>query len=197
MKDSSRTSEILESYNITYTVSYRKVKHPRLEFTTGQLLLILPPGHDPDAIMKKHEKWIHRKIDFIEECVKKSSKKKIVQRSDPELRTLVHRLAERFSQELSVNVNQIFLRKMGTKWASCSPRRNLTINRLMRYLPENLIDYVIFHEVAHLIEKKHDDKFWKIVERKFPSHQDIERDLFVYWFRLARNRDSPVTTTYG
>lgn len=39
---------------------------------------------------------------------------------------------------------------MKTKWASFSPKNNLTINKLMKYLPDDLIEYVIFHEISHL-----------------------------------------------
>ena len=83
-------------------------------------------------------------------------------------------------------MKKIYFRKMKTKWASCSAKRNLTINTLMKYLPDYLIKYVIFHEIAHLKEKRHNDEFWKIVSKKFVNYQKLERDLFVYWFQVAK-----------
>jgi predicted metal-dependent hydrolase len=74
---------------------------------------------------------------------------------------------------------------MKTKWASCSTKKNLTINRLMRYLPEHLLEYIIFHEIVHLFEKQHNDRFWEIVAGEYPAYEEIEKDLFVYWFRLV------------
>jgi predicted metal-dependent hydrolase len=44
---------------------------------------------------------------------------------------------------------------------------------------------VIFHEVVHLKEKRHNDKFWKRISKKFDDYQEFEKDLFVYWFKLA------------
>jgi hypothetical protein len=75
---------------------------------------------------------------------------------------------------------------MRTKWASCSAKRNLTINRLSKYLPDSLIRYIIFHEMAHMLEKKHNETFWKIISKKFNNYQQLENDLFIYWFKVTQ-----------
>jgi len=170
---------------LEYKVSYRKVKYPRLEFKTGGLLLILPYGEDPKTILEKHKDWIMKKSEFIKECLKNSLDKELVEREEKEFKKLVYSLVERTSKELGVKVKNIYFRKMKTKWASCSKKRNLTINILLKYLPECLIDYVIFHEIAHIIEKKHNKKFWSIVSKKF-NYQELEKDLFGYWFVLGK-----------
>jgi len=87
--------------------------------------------------------------------------------------------------EMGGRLNHIYFRMMKTKWASLSSRRNLTVNRLMKDLPEHLLNYVIFHEIVHLEEKRHNDKFWEKVSRRFINYEELERDLFVYWFNLA------------
>ena len=51
-----------------YKVSYRRVKYPRLEFKTGELLLILPFGQDPKPFVEKHRRWIEGKAEFIRGC---------------------------------------------------------------------------------------------------------------------------------
>ena len=71
---------------------------------------------------------------------------------------------------------------MKTKWASHSQNNNLTINIRLKYLPENLISYIVYHETAHNIERKHNEKFRAIVSKKFPNHNDTEKDLLTYWF---------------
>jgi predicted metal-dependent hydrolase len=55
----------------------------------------------------------------------------------------------------------------------------------MNYLPEKHLEYIIYHEVVHLFEKRHNDRFWEIVAGEFPTYQEIEKELFVYWFRLV------------
>ncbi|MGH7801000.1 MAG: M48 metallopeptidase family protein [Thermodesulfobacteriota bacterium] len=177
----------MELSNISYKVSYRNVKYPRLEFKTGELLFVLPFGHKPRTLLEKHKGWIFRKIEFIKDCLNSSSDKEIVERTDNELKNLVYSFVEKHPKKLGVELNRIYFRKMITKWASCSSKRNLTINRLMKHLPKHLVEYVIFHEIAHIIEKRHNDKFWGIISKRFNNYQELERDLFVYWFRVVKN----------
>jgi predicted metal-dependent hydrolase len=93
-----------------------------------------------------------------------------------------------------VEVNRIYLRKMMTKWASCSSRRNITINRLLKYVPDHLVEYVVCHELAHLVEKRHNERFWCVISKNFRNYRELERDLFVYWFSLARKFPNDVRT---
>lgn len=169
---------------MTYKISYRDIKYPRLEFGMGELLLVLPFDHDPDAVLEKHKVWVRRKVAFIEECLRDSADKEIAHRTDGEFKGLVRFYIEQASEELGVRVNKIFFRRMKTKWASCSSRRNLTVNTLMKHLPEWLIEYVVFHEIAHLAEKKHNDRFWKMVSKKFDNYGELEKNLFTYWFLM-------------
>lgn len=171
--------------NISYRVSHRDVKFPRLEFKTGKLLLILPFGCKPDPLLDKHRSWILKKTAFINECLKEASNKKIVERTEREFQDLIYSFVKRTSKELDSKLNKIYFRTMKTKWASLSGKRNLTINKLMKDLPEHLLKYIIFHEIVHLKEKKHNDKFWKRISRKFDNYQDLEKELFVYWFQVA------------
>jgi predicted metal-dependent hydrolase len=134
---------------ISYNISFRDILYPRLEFKTGKLLLVLPRGSEPDEIVKKHKKWIAEKMAFIEECRKAALNKDTVKRTAKEFHDLVHNYQKNYSIELKENLNRVFFRSMSTKWASCSPKRNLTINKKMRFLPEYLIDYIILHEIFH------------------------------------------------
>ena len=147
--------------------------------------MVLPFGYKPDPILNKHNKWILKKMAFVEDCLKHASDKRMVERTEKEFRDLIFSLARETIKELGGRLNHIYFRMMKTKWASLSSRRNLTINRLMKYLPEHLLSYVIFHEVVHLKERKHNDKFWKRISKKFDDYQELEKDLFVYWFKLG------------
>ena len=51
---------------------------------------------------------------------------------------------------------------------------------------EQVQGYVIFHEMAHSIERKHTERFWKIVARRFKCHQKMENELMIYWFLLKQ-----------
>lgn len=170
--------------SVEYEVSHRAVKYPRLEFKTGKLMVILPHGQKAGPILEKHRRWIARKSAFIQECLKAAKGKRFVKRSDEEFRRLVHEAVEGTSRELRARVNNVFFRRMETKWASMSPNRNLTINTLMKYLPKRLIAYVVYHEAAHLKERCHNSDFWKIIAKKYRNYRQKEREMFVYWFLI-------------
>lgn len=177
-------------HNTTYAVSYRNVKYPRLEMKTGKLLLVLPPGYAADELLKKHRDWLKKKREFIEGCLRESSRIKIVPRRDEAFKMVLDVGIGVFSRDLGVKVRKVFLRRMRTKWASLSPRRNLTINTLMKYLPSDLVEYVLFHELAHNIEKRHNERFWGIIRKVFPDYRKLEKALFAYWFLIHRESDS-------
>jgi len=175
----------MELNKIPHEVSYRNVKYPRVELKTGKLLFVLPFGFDPEIVLRKHKRWICKKIEFIEDCLKEAENKVIAERKEKEFREIIHSLVERISEEMGEKLNKIYFRTMRTKWASCSTKKNLTVNKLMKFLPEHLLYYIIFHEIAHLKQKRHNEKFWGIIEKKFDDYEVLERELFIYWFRVA------------
>lgn len=172
--------------NITYNIDYRNVKYPRLEFKTGILLLVLPKKYKNETtLLEKHQNWIQKKNHIIQTALEEAQNKTLnMDRTNEDLKEIVHSIVTDFQQELNLKVNNIYFRKMKTKWGSCSPRRNLTINTLLKHLPKTLIEYVIYHEMTHLIQKNHNDKFWKIISSKFKNYQEKEKELLVYWFLI-------------
>lgn len=172
-----------------YDIVYRTIRYPRLEFKTGKLLIVLPQDHkNPDIIVEKHKDWIYTQKSRISTALKNAENKNLVlNRNLEDFKNLVHSLVEKFSNELDLNMNHIFFRKMKSKWGSCSSKRNLTINIHLKYLPKRLIEYVIFHEMIHLIERKHNEQFWRIISRKFEDYEALEKDLFDYWFLIQKN----------
>jgi predicted metal-dependent hydrolase len=174
----------MELKKIPHKISYRKVKYSRLEFVTGELHIVLPYGADPETVYRRHRRWVKKKYDFIEECKKVGTKRDLVQRTTQDFNKSVHACAGKASKELNVTVKKIGFRKMRTKWASCNSSGNITINTLMKGMPGELIDYVVYHEVAHLKQMRHNDKFWGIIGKRFPHYKELEKELSIYWFRL-------------
>jgi len=170
---------------LNYKVSYRDIKYPRVELKTGELLFILPHGYNPDIFYEKHKSWIYKKTSFVEECLNSAKNKKLTGGSYEEFKRLVYKITDELSLDLKVNINEVRFRKMRTKWASLSSVKNLTVNKNMKYLPEYLIEYIIFHELTHIIEKNHNSKFWEIISGKYKNYQELEKELFEYWFKIA------------
>lgn len=173
---------------IKYKIFHRNIKYPRLEFKTGRLILILPNGNaDHNNIIEKHKDWIHKQSSEIAAALEEAQKKKLdLIRTDRELRQLISYIIEDITSDLEININNIYFRRMKSKWGSCSLNKNLTINTLLKYLPYNLIEYVVFHEMIHLIERKHNGHFWKIISKKFDNYEEKEKELFEYWFLIQK-----------
>lgn len=175
---------------INYEIVHRNIKYPRLEFKTGKLLVVLPKDHkNYGDLIEKHKGWIFKRNSEIAAALEKAQKKKLdLERTDEELRKLISSIVEDISSDLKININNLYFRRMKSKWGSCSSKKNLTINTLLKYLPEEIIEYVIFHEMVHLIERKHNEKFWKIISNKFENYGKNEKELFEYWFLIQKTK---------
>jgi predicted metal-dependent hydrolase len=178
---------------IQYSLDYRNVKHPRLEYKTGTLLLILPKHYKSEKeTLEKYKKWIQKKELIIGKALEEAKSKDLNQnRTEKELRNLVNQTVQNYQTELNTKINRIYFKKMKTKWASYSKNRNLTVNTLLKYLPENIIEYIIYHEIAHSIERKHNEKFWNIINKKFKDYPTKEKDLLTYWFLIQKTAPNP------
>jgi predicted metal-dependent hydrolase len=176
---------------IKYTIVYRKIRYPRLEYKTGSLQLILPEScTNPEEIVRKHLNWIKEKQETILKALEEAETETLVERTDEEFKEMVQKLVKRFQNEFGSKVEKIFYRKMRTKWASCSRRGNITVNVQAKHLPQDLIEYIVCHEVAHTIERKHNMRFWNIVKEKFPDYEKKERALLTYWFAIQKSLDN-------
>ena len=92
----------------------------------------------------------------------------------------VHQLAAAHGFELG----RISVRRQKTRWGSCSSKKNININIRAAQLPDHLMDYLIFHELAHLHVKNHGPKFWEELSRYVPNPRQIDRQLNDYGFLL-------------
>lgn len=96
--------------------------------------------------------------DLLDRFLKNTAEKYIVPRT--------HQLAKK----MDLSFKNISLRQQKTRWGSCSSKKNLNFNwRLVHYLP-NIIDYVIIHELAHLVHMNHSKDFWDLVRKYDPEY---------------------------
>jgi len=173
---------------IQYTISRRRVKYPRLEFKTGNLVVVAPFGFEILPLIEKYRNWILNKTNFINNTLKEIKKEKLIKRNREVFENLIKRLIKESEEILKVRPQKIYFRKMKTKWASCSKKRNLTLNPLLKHLPKDLIRYVIFHEFCHLVIPRHNKKFWFLISKEFNDPEELERKLFGYWFLLWKEK---------
>lgn len=80
-------------------------------------------------------------------------------------------LTEKWSNEMQLFPTKVQLRDQKTKWGSCSSRRTITFNWRLIMAPQEVMEYVVIHELAHLKEMNHSSRFWNIVAQYCPSHK--------------------------
>lgn len=150
------------------------------------LEVIIPGGVNSSQVLKfikDHEEWISRQVslkpanDFlflgqtIEE-VKNYDHWLYVQAQD----YLIKRTLQLAGSNGFI-INRVSVRRQASRWASCSAKKNISLNyRLMKYSRE-IIDYVIYHELCHLEEMNHSGKFWKLVEMYVPNYKEYRKIL--------------------
>lgn len=115
---------------------------------------------DPDGSCELHvsgaeEHLARRLTDFL----KAEARRTIAPRAKDHAETL-HRRVRRLS-----------VRDTATRWGSCSSRGDLSFSWRLILAPEEVLDYVIAHEAAHLVEMNHSERFWAQVERLMPDYR--------------------------
>lgn len=87
---------------------------------------------------------------------------------------------EAMNASFGFSYKMIRVRNQKTRWGSCSRRGNLNFNYRILYLPPHLADYIVVHELCHLKEFHHGQKFWALVAQVFPNYREMRRELRSY-----------------
>lgn len=92
----------------------------------------------------------------------------------PDITRRVHELNQRFFQK---KIKGVRLKYNHSNWGSCSNSGNINLSTRLLFAPDEVIDYVIIHELAHLQEMNHSPRFWKLVGKAMPDYREKERWL--------------------
>ncbi len=95
-----------------------------------------------------------------------------------QLHAVVPSLISKWEGKLGVQVSGHFLQRMKTKWGSCNPRqRHIRLNTELVKKPKDLLEYVVVHEMAHLLEPSHSHQFLAIMDRHWPQWRESRAEL--------------------
>ena len=92
-------------------------------------------------------------------------------------RELVLSRLEYFNQYYGLAWKRVSIRNQRTCWGSCTSLGNLNFNYKLLFLPPELRDYIIVHELCHLAELNHGRKFWDLVREQVPDYHTHKRAL--------------------
>jgi predicted metal-dependent hydrolase len=88
-----------------------------------------------------------------------------------ETRALVHARLAHFNTVYGFTLRKVFIKNHKSRWGSCSAKGNLNFNYKLVFLPPEVADYIIVHELCHLGEFNHSPKFWALVLRALPDYK--------------------------
>ena len=97
-------------------------------------------------------------------------------------RTLLHQsvpaLITKWEAKLGVEVSGYFLQRMKTKWGGCNHRAGtIRLNTELAKKPKDLLEYVVVHEILHLLEPTHSERFVALLEQHYPTWREARMDL--------------------
>lgn len=75
------------------------------------------------------------------------------------------------------NLNRIFIKNLQSCWGSCSEDNNINLSTRLFFTPQDIVNYVCIHELAHLEHKNHSKEFWDAVEKAMPNYRDKKQWL--------------------
>jgi predicted metal-dependent hydrolase len=129
--------------------------------------------------LQSKKDWLADKIKIKQEELKnhpRRTRKDYLKNKSAAERLVWGRL-EHFNAFYNFNYNRVCIRDQKSRWGSCSAKKNLNFTYRIVFLPQELADYLIVHELCHLGEMNHSARFWKLVEKTIPNYKILRRRL--------------------
>lgn len=148
----------------------------KLHFSHGQTISVLGQNYDlvflPSAKFggKIKDNAIEVRVAEHPEKQKKASQivcKQIIRKAKPEILEKINRFN---SEHFNADITRLTLRDNTSIWGSCSRKGLITLNLRLLFMPEEILDYVIVHELAHTKYMSHGKRFWGLVEKVLPDY---------------------------
>lgn len=178
-------------HEYTVQITKKKIKHTNLRIRPAEPQVIrisIPYSISYDAAVQMLDQ--PRIKRWIENYRKKISERPVLPRMQDEeklkqepyyRKRLKERLPEMFAKwesVLGVKSNKITIRDTRSQWGSCNTRnRNISISVWLGAFPEECIEYVVVHELAHLLEAGHNERFYGILDQHYPAWRQCREQL--------------------
>lgn len=154
---------------INYTPKYPVVSTK--EFVSGESILFLGKNYKLEIVKESiHSLRFDNKKFFLSKDNRNHAN--IIFKKWYKLRAkeqLIPKI-EYYAANLGVDYNNILIREMKYRWASCTNKNNLVFNWRIIKAPMFVVEYLIVHELTHLFESNHTDRFWNLVKIQIPNY---------------------------
>ena len=141
-----------------WRVDYRAGASERVLERPGNRLWVPDGTGDLESIQAALRRWLRRKAH---------------RHLEPWLRHL--------AEEYGFTINRVFIKSQRTRWGSCSEKKNINLNMKLLFLPEELVHYVMLHELCHTVHLNHSKRYWALVGDHVPDYAARRKALREAW----------------
>lgn len=168
-------------YNVEVRRSKRK--SAAIKITADMQIVVFVPLYVSDNEIERmvisKSKWIDEHMLKVQSTIDERSKlEKITFEQVKELEDqaveYIPKRVKYYAEKENFVYNKITIKNLVSRWGSCSTKGNLNFNCLLMLTPDYVIDYIVVHELCHLREMNHSEKFWAEVEKIMPDYQRAE-----------------------
>jgi predicted metal-dependent hydrolase len=121
---------------------------------------------------------MHDSVQHTQKAIKHLLSRVLSNRYLPEITKRVHELNKKF---FGKEIKNVKLKYTTSNWGSCSSTGNINLSSRLLFSPQEVIDYVIIHELAHTYEMNHSSRFWDLVRKAMPDYKEKEK-----WLKVNR-----------
>ena len=158
---------------ITYRILRSNRRTTAIQIEKDGTVLVRCPQFVTDRyireLIKEKEGWIRKKLAQRPVQTELMSREQLRALTERAVEEIPKRVAH-YAALMGVTYGRITIRNQKTRWGSCSSKGNLNFNCLLMLAPEQVMDYVVVHELSHRIYMNHSAAFWKTVEAYMPDY---------------------------
>lgn len=136
-------------------VNYQGINRSRVEISNNSIIMYLPEGCRPEKKELVLQEWYRK-----------------------QLKEAIPPIIEKYEIIMGVNVETWGIKKMKTRWGTCNTKdKRLWVNLELAKKPTQCLEYIVVHEMAHLIERGHGDRFKYIMDQYYPNWRSVKAEL--------------------
>ena len=176
---------ILQNQSVAYTLrKSRRARRVRLSvYRDGSVVLTSPLGGSSrlaERFLQQKLNWVLGKIEFFRRIprqpIVRYTRRDYLRLRDQALILARERL-DFYNAIYGFEYKGVSIKNQKTRWGSCSKKGNLNFNYKILLLPREVADYVIVHELCHLVEFNHSKNFWALVTKTTPNYKKLRAAL--------------------
>ncbi|WP_430937270.1 M48 family metallopeptidase [Saccharicrinis sp. 156] len=154
-------------------------KKTNREYVNGQSFLYLGRNYRLSLVNEGDKKLVLKNGRFLlPKQFQDKAKELFVEFYKEKLNEKLHPILARYKGQIGVNPNDVKVMELQHRWASCSTKGNLNFHWKCAMAPIDVLNYIVVHELVHLIHNNHTQAFWNEIDKVIPNY-----DRLVQWLK--------------